>query len=322
MVGTAQGIEVTSANQTSANQTSASQTAAGLSPPPESARWLVVGGNGMLATEVLGVLAGRDVRGLDLPDLDITDPASVQAGLREADIVINCAAFTAVDLAEDHEQQAFTVNAVGPANLARQCARQGSRLVQLSTDYVFDGDQSSPYAEDDAPAPRSAYGRTKLAGEWAVRSELPDASYIVRTAWLYGEAGPNFVSTMARLEGEKETVDVVDDQRGQPTWARDVARALISLVDAGAPAGTYHATSTGQATWYALARRVFELLGADPDRVRPTTTEKFPRPARRPANSVLGHSRWAEAGLEPLRSWDAALDDAWAVGGLDPRAKP
>ena len=285
-------------------------------------RWLVVGASGMLGKQLTELLSARDVRGIDLPDIDITDEGSVEAALKHADIVINCAAFTAVDDAETREAAAFTVNAVGPANLARACARNGSQLVQISTDYVFDGTASAPYSEDATPAPKSAYGRTKLAGEWAVRSLLPDASYILRTAWLYGAHGPNFVATMAKLEGLRDTLDVVDDQRGQPTWAGDLAQRIVATVDAGAPAGIYHATASGQTTWYGLARRVFELLGADPDRVRPTTTEKFPRPAPRPANSVLAHAGWVGTGLEPMRNWQTALDDAWTNGGMNPASKP
>jgi dTDP-4-dehydrorhamnose reductase len=201
---------------------------------------------------------------------------------------------------------------VGVANLAHACAETGAWLVTVSTDYVFAGDADSPYAEDAVIAPRSAYGRTKAAGEWAVRSELPDRSVIVRTAWLYGAHGPSFVRTMSSLEGQRDTLEVVDDQRGQPTWSRDLAERLVQLVDAGAPAGIYHGTASGSTTWCGLARRVFELGGADPARVHPTTTDRFPRPAPRPAYSVLGHDGWARAGLSPMRDWEAALTAAYA----------
>ena len=182
--------------------------------------------------------------------------------------------------------------------------------MQPSTDYVFAGDATEPYPEDAPLAPVSAYGRTKAAGEVAVREELPDAHWLLRIAWLYGEHGKNFVRTMARLERERETVDVVDDQRGQPTWTRDVAAQVVALVDAGAPAGTYHATSTGETTWWGLARAVFAGLGADPERVRPTTAEKFAAPAPRPAYSVLGHDAWRAAGLPTLPPWDESLSRA------------
>lgn len=279
------------------------------------AKVLVVGSAGMLGREVLDVLSGgwHEVAGGDRDDFDITDPDSMEAAVAGFDVAINCAAWTAVDDAESHEPQAFAVNAVGPANLARACAFHGARLAHVSTDYVFAGEAHTPYAEDAPPAPRSAYGRTKAAGEWAVRAELPGAHWIVRTAWLYGEHGPNFVRTMARLERERETVDVVDDQRGQPTWSRDLAAAIVSLVDADAPPGTYHGTSAGETTWFGLARAVFSLLGADPVRVRPTSSQAFVRPAPRPAYSVLGHDRWTGAGLAPIRDWEPALADALPV---------
>ena len=275
------------------------------------ARWLVIGHLGMLGTDVMHELASRDVTGIDRPDIDITDAASVDAVLSGFDVVVNCAAYTAVDEAETHEGTAFLVNAVGPATVARACARTGARLVHISTDYVFSGDATSPYPEDELPAPRSAYGRTKAAGEWAVRSELPDHSLILRTAWLYGAHGPNFVRTMIGLESQRDTLSVVDDQRGQPTWSADLAGRIVESVDRDIPAGIYHATSSGETTWWGLTRRIFELLGADPERVQPTTTDAFPRPAPRPAYSVLGHRRWAEVGMAPLRDWAEALDAAW-----------
>lgn len=283
-------------------------------------RWLVTGAKGMLGTDLLGVLADAGitrVTAADLPELDITDPGSAQAAVDGHDVVVNVAAWTAVDAAEEKEPAAFAVNAVGPSNLARACARAGARMLQVSTDYVFAGDAGTPYREDDLPAPRSAYGRTKAAGEWAVRAELPGRHWIVRTAWLYGAASTAcFPAVMARLQRERDTVDVVDDQRGQPTWTLDLARAMLSLVAADAPAGTYHGTSSGEATWFDLARLVFELAGADPARVRPTTSDKFVRPAPRPAYSVLGHDAWATAGLKPIRAWDDALREAVATTSL------
>ena len=274
-------------------------------------RWLVVGASGMLGRDVVSALDGRDVTALARPAVDVADPSSVLAAVDGHDVVVNCAAWTAVDDAETHDPQAFAVNAVGAANLARACAATGAWLVHVSTDYVFAGDATSPYAEDAVIAPRSAYGRTKAAGEWAVRAELPDRSLVVRTAWLYGEHGPSFVRTMRALEGQRDTVEVVDDQRGQPTWTADLAARLVAAVDVGADAGTYHGTASGDTTWFGLARRVFELAGADPERVRPTTTDRFPRPAPRPPYSVLGHDRWSRAGLGPMRHWREALDDAW-----------
>ena len=182
-------------------------------------------------------------------------------------------------------------------------------MVQVSTDYVFAGDATSPYDEEARLAPRSAYGRTKAAGEWAVQSLCPQ-SWIVRTAWLYGAHGPNFVKTMARLASERETVSVVDDQRGQPTWTVELARAIIRLVEAQAPFATYHGTSSGETTWFGFAQAIFEELGLDPARVKRTTSDMFPRPASRPANSVLGHEAWKRASLAVLPDWHESLCEA------------
>ena len=278
-------------------------------------RWLIAGAGGMLGQDLAAALRadGEDVAGLTRHDLDVTDERAVRAALRGCapDVVVNCAAWTAVDDAEAHEAEALGVNGCGAEHLAAACAADRVRLVHLSTDYVFGGDARRPYAETDATGPRTAYGRTKLAGEQAVLKLLPDTGYVVRTAWLYGAHGPNFVRTMIRLERERPSVDVVADQRGQPTWTADVAGQMIALIRSRAAAGVYHATSCGEATWFELAREVFRLLGADPGRVRATTTGAFPRPAPRPAYSVLGHDGWAGAGIEPIGDWRLALQRAF-----------
>ncbi|WP_328376935.1 dTDP-4-dehydrorhamnose reductase [Streptomyces sp. NBC_00440] len=284
-----------------------------------SGSWLVTGAGGMLARDLLARLAddGTPAAGLDRAALDITDPGAVRGALAEhrPAVVVNCAAWTAVDDAEAKEDQALAVNGTGPRVLAEACRETGAVLLQISTDYVFAGDGTRPYAEDAPVAPRSAYGRTKLAGEQAVLSVLPERGYVVRTAWLYGAGGGNFVRTMVRLEGVKDTLDVVDDQRGQPTWTADLADLLVRLgtgaLAGTAPAGVYHGTSAGATTWFGLTREIFRLLDADPARVLPTTSEAFVRPAPRPAYSVLGHDRWAAAGIEPLRDWRLALADAF-----------
>ncbi|WP_405962585.1 dTDP-4-dehydrorhamnose reductase [Streptomyces sp. NBC_00723] len=279
-------------------------------------RWLVTGAAGMLGRDTVEELArrGEDVTGLDRTGLDITRPGSVDRAFaaHRPDLVVNCAAYTAVDDAETDEARALLVNGEGPRLLAAACAAHGARLVHVSTDYVFDGAARAPYREDGPPAPCTAYGRTKLAGERAVRAVLPDAGVIVRTAWLYGVHGRSFVRTMLELEARRDTVDVVDDQRGQPTWSADVAARIADLgPKAGRGAtGVFHATAAGEATWYDLAREVFRSLGADPDRVRPTTGDAFPRPAPRPAYSVLAHGRWQEVGLSPPRDWRTALGQA------------
>jgi dTDP-4-dehydrorhamnose reductase len=278
-------------------------------------RWLVTGAGGMLGCDLVTMLRHREetVAGLTHRDLDVTDAAAVRVAVRRhrPDVLVNCAGWTAVDDAETSEDDALKVNGEGAAHLAAACAPGGVRLVHLSTDYVFDGKAVRPYAEDAAPAPHTAYGRTKLAGEQAVLGQPGGSGYVVRTAWLYGAHGPNFVRTMIRLEHERPSVDVVDDQRGQPTWTIDVANQIITLVRSGAPAGVYHATSSGETTWFGFAREIFRLLGADPARVRPTTSSAFVRPAERPAYSVLGHDAWARAGIAPIDHWQLALRRAF-----------
>ena len=278
-------------------------------------QWLVTGAAGMLGRDLVAALEqrGTAVTGLARQDLDVTDAEAVSTAVERfrPDVVVNCAAWTAVDLAESHEAEAFAANGHGAAHLAAACASVGARMIQLSTDYVFGGTSARPYAETDAVGPVSAYGRTKLAGEQSVLDELPEAGYIVRTAWLYGAHGHNFVRTMIRLERTQHEVAVVDDQRGQPTWTRAVADQIVSLMSSGAPGGIYHATCSGETTWFGLAREVFSLLGADPLRVTPTTTTMAARPAPRPAYSVLGHDGWARAGLPRLDDWRTVLHQAF-----------
>ncbi len=275
------------------------------------ARWLVTGAGGMLAHDLIPRVAqsGHEVTGLGRGDLDVTDPAACEAAVSGHDIVVNCAAYTAVDRAESEEAAAFAVNAVGAANLARAATRHGASLVHLSTDYVVAGAGHEAYAADAPVAPLSAYGRTKAAGEFAVRAECP-RSWIVRTAWLYGAGGKNFPATMQRLAGERETLTVVADQIGQPTWTVDLADAIVRLVEAGAPFGIWHGTGSGETSWHGLAQAVFEELGLDPARVQPIPSSEFPTPATRPAYSVLSHEMWAAAGLAPLPDWRDALHRA------------
>jgi dTDP-4-dehydrorhamnose reductase len=282
-------------------------------------RWLVTGAGGMLGRDLLALLPAEDVVAATRAELDITDPAAVADAVRGIDVVVNAAAWTDVDGAESDEEAAAAVNEEGPRLLARACHREGARLLHVSTDYVFHGNVAGDPAEapawpENAPtAPRSAYGRTKLAGEQAVLAEAPDAAYVVRTAWLYGEHGRNFVRTMIGLEASRPTVDVVDDQWGQPTWSRALAARLIALGESDAPAGIYHAAAGGRTTWFGLARAVFAAVGADPDRVRPTTSAAFARPAPRPAFSVLGQERLVGVGVAPMPRWDDALAEAMTV---------
>jgi len=278
-------------------------------------RIVVTGAAGMLGCDVVTAAQqrGQEVLALTRADLDITDVVAVRGVVRPGDVIVNCAGWTDVDRAELQEVAAARINAAGPGTLAAACQERGARLVHMSTDYVFSGTAKKPYPEDAPLAPRSAYGRSKAAGERAVRELLPDAGFIVRTAWLYGEHGRNFVTTMMGLERSRETVDVVDDQRGQPTWTRDVAARVMDVVELDLPPGIYHATSSDETTWFGLARAVFAAVGADPDRVRAARTKDFPRPAPRPAYSVLGHDAWGHVGLESMRPWGEALSDAVPV---------
>ncbi len=279
-------------------------------------RTLVVGSGGMLGTDLMTVLADREVTGLTRAQLDVTDATAALAAVEGFDVVINAAAYTRVDDAESDEATAYAVNALGAQNLARATAAHGATLVQLSTDYVFDGHATTPYAENAARDPRSAYGRTKAEGERLAVEADPAGVRIVRTAWLYGEHGGNFAKTMLRLAAERDTVDVVTDQVGQPTWTVDLARQIVRMLDAGAPAGIYHGTNSGQASWYDFARSIFELGGHDPDRVKPTESALFVRPAPRPSYSVLGHDAWLAAAVEPPRGWRQALAAAFSTGAL------
>jgi len=277
-------------------------------------RWLVTGARGLLGRELVARLEGEGepVTGLAHHELDVTDAAAAVRAVRghRADVVVNCAAWTAVDEAEDRENAAGRVNGLGPLHLANACAAGRARLIQVSTDYVFSGTAGRPYPERGATGPRTAYGRTKLAGERAVLRVLPAAGLVVRTAWLYGAHGPNFVRTMIGLERGGQSVPVVADQRGQPTWTADVAGQILALVRSGAPAGIYHATSSGEATWFDLAAEVFRLLGADPARVRPVPSAGYPRRAPRPAYSVLGHAAWAGLGIPAIGDWRLRLREA------------
>jgi dTDP-4-dehydrorhamnose reductase len=275
-------------------------------------RWLVTGAGGQLGSHLVELLGSSSV-GLSRAELDITSATAVSAAVREhrPDVVINAAAYTAVDAAETEEAAAAAVNIDGAAHLAAAVAATGGRLVHVSTDYVFAGTASEPYEPEDPTGPRTAYGRTKLAGERAVLAALPSA-HVVRSAWIYGGPGANFVGTMRRLERERPTVDVVTDQVGSPTWVRDLAQALIALGEADIAPGVLHYVNSGTASWYELARELFRLAGADPERVRPVTSEQFVRLAQRPAWSVLSVASWTARGLPAPRPWPEALADALA----------
>ena len=267
-------------------------------------RWMVTGSRGMLGQDLVALLAqrGQNVLAVDKSELDITDPAAVAHLVDKVDVVVNVAAHTAVDKAESEEAAAFTINATGPQILARRTAHIGAKLVQVSTDYVFSGDAVDPYEENDVMNPKGAYGRTKAAGEWAVRAETDDY-YIVRTAWLYGAQGNCFPKTMARLASERDALSVVTDEVGQPTWTVDLADLIYRMVEANIPSGTYHGTSSGKTNWWNFTREIVSTLGKDPAMVGETTAAAFNRPAPRPHFSVLSHGALRRAGIEPIGDW-------------------
>jgi len=282
-------------------------------------RVLITGARGQLGTDLVAAAAaaGIPTRAVGSTELNITDPAAVDSVLKAfarstagvaggRSVVINAAAYTAVDAAEADAEAAYAVNAAGPTLLAQAAAQLGLGLIQISTDYVFPGNGARPYEIDDPTGPHSVYGASKLAGEQAVLDAYP-AAQVVRTAWVWGATGSNFVKTMAKLAATRPTVSVVNDQRGTPSYAADLAGGLLELAGADLPGGTLHLTNAGETTWFDFARAIFAELGEDPDRVQPTTTANFPRPAPRPAYSVLSSASWSAAGLTPLRDWREAL---------------
>lgn len=280
-------------------------------------RYLITGAGGMLGRDLQATLLHRPdltVTALTHADLDITDPEACRAAVAGHDVVLNTAAYTAVDDAETHLDDAMAINATGAENLARACAAAEAVLVQYSTDYVFSGDDAGPYPESAPLAPVSAYGRSKAEGELRARAAHPDGTIVLRTAWLYGQNGHNFVRTMMRLYREHGALTVVNDQHGQPTWTRDLSEHTLRMLETGMRSGTLHGTSSGSTTWHGFACAIVENLGGDPADVAATDSSQFSRPARRPFNSVLAHAGWAALGLDPIRPWRAALDEAMAEG--------
>lgn len=281
---------------------------------------LITGCNGQLGAELVKILhqgrselgeipaayKGAQVTGIDLPDLDISDGPAVRAYIQEKrpDVILNCAAVTNVDGCEREPDQAMKGNAIGPRNLAAAAAETGAKLLHVSTDYVFGGDGDKPYAEWDVCAPQGAYGASKLLGERYVRERCP-RYFIVRTAWLYGYHGKNFVKTILRLAREKGSCKVVNDQRGNPTNAADLAHHILKIA-ATEEYGVYHCTGEGVCTWYDFARKIVELSGI-PCCVEPCTSEDFPSPTRRPAYSALENRMLRCTVGDEMRPWEEAL---------------
>lgn len=280
------------------------------------ARIVITGAGGRVGSFLVARLAaqGRDLVACPSAQWDITVPDAGAGIIGPGDVVVNCAALAAVDVAEADEARAFAVNAVGAGHVARTCAAAGAGLVHLSTDYVFGGDvvgDPRPYDVHDPVAPRSVYGRSKLAGEHAVQVALPSAR-VVRTAWVYTGTGDDFVAAMRRAVHERDTVEVVADQIGSPTYAGDLVTALVRIADDPPDQPVLHVVNTGPASRYELARAVYRGVGADPDRVLPVTGDRHPRPAPRPAYSALS-TRAFDAVYPPLRSWRDGLAAALAA---------
>ena len=265
---------------------------------------VVTGAGGQLGRAFMDIL--DDAHGLTHNDLDLADVGSIRPALEDLDpeLIINCAAYTAVDRAEEEEELAYSVNALAVREMGWMCADFAIPMVTFSTDYVFDGENDRPWVESDPIEPINAYGRTKAAGERFLAETHPDG-LVVRTSWLVSGTHPNFVATMIRLGRERE-LSVVDDQLGCPTVASDLAKATMAAVTAGA-SGILHLANAGATTWYRLARESLELAGLDPERVQPTTTDQYPTPAPRPAYSVLGSERVADLGIEVLPDWRESL---------------
>ncbi|WP_366923771.1 dTDP-4-dehydrorhamnose reductase [Metallumcola ferriviriculae] len=269
---------------------------------------LVTGAGGMLGTDIMHAFKEHNTLGLTKPELDITkiDQVTKTIGQYKPDLVINCAAYTKVDDCEINKDLAFKVNALGPRNLAIACQSQAAAIVHISTDYVFDGTANRPYTEFDSTKPLGVYGQSKFAGEQLIKS-LMTRHFIIRTSWLYGANGPNFVETMLRLAKEYSEIKVVNDQQGSPTYTKDLAQAVVELIKTPAY-GLYHLTNSGNCTWYQFAKEIFRIEGID-IKVNPCTTEAFPRPAPRPKYSVMENYFWKLHGRPPMRDYKEALKE-------------
>ena len=273
---------------------------------------VVLGAEGMLGRALTTRLAHLNPLCAGRAEADVTDAEMLRRFIPEGATVINASAYTDVDGAESDEASASAINADAVALIASIVKEKGGRLIHVSTDYVFDGRASAPYAEDAPRSPQSAYGRSTLQGERSIEEILSHSGIILRTAWLYGYPGKSFPSTILRASQDREFLDVVTDQVGQPTWTGDVARMVESLLVNDISHGIFHATNFGQTSWHGFARAIFEHAGLGEHRIRPTLSAAFPRPAPRPAYSVLGHDAWSLHELPEPRSWEAALAEAWA----------
>ena len=271
---------------------------------------LVTGVKGQLGYDVVKECEKRGIEaiGVDVEEMDITDAAACERVITEAkaDAVIHCAAYTAVDAAEDNEDLCRKVNAEGTRNIAEVCRQLDIKMMYFSTDYVFNGQGERPWEPDDPREPLNVYGQTKYEGELAVQ-ELLEKYFIVRTAWVFGVNGKNFIKTMLRLGKERGAVSVVDDQIGSPTYTYDLARLVVDMIQTDRY-GIYHATNEGLCSWYEFACQIFKAAGMNQVKVTPVDSTAFPAKAKRPHNSRMDKSKLAENGFEPLPSWEDALE--------------
>lgn len=271
---------------------------------------LIVGSHGMLGSDLMAEFAPQsEVLGLDLPEIDITRIEQCFSWVKKCrpEVILNAAALTQVDYCEANQKEAFLVNSEGAGNLARAASSIGATLVHYSTDYVFDGLKKDAYVEEDDPNPRSIYGKSKLAGEDLVRSGCPN-HLIIRTSWMFGANGPNFIRTITDLARRGEPLHVVNDQRGSPSYSKDVASHTRKMIERGCK-DTYHLTNSGSCTWYELSRKALDSVGIKNVSLIPVSTSEFPRPAPRPANSILANARLVKDGIPLMRPWQAAVEE-------------
>ena len=277
--------------------------------------WLITGGSGQLGTAISKELNDRGIlfKSCSSSEIDITNLQQVNdlILLHKPKIIVNCAAWTDVDAAEEHQAEAHSINGNGAGNIASAAQKIGSKLIQISTDYVFKGDTQGYLGEDLPTNPQNVYGRTKAEGEKLVMRIYPEKSYVIRTAWLYSPWGENFAKTMTRLAitGEKE-IKVVNDQIGQPTSAIDLAKQIVGLAHSDSPPGIYHGTNSGETSRFQFAREIFRLTGMKTSYVLGVPTAEYLLPAKRPSRSVLGQKSWEKTDLQPMRNWKEALESA------------
>lgn len=278
-------------------------------------KWAITGGSGQLSRSLVDLLDKEGVPYITWShkDLDVADDSSVTL-IKETcpDLLINCAAWTNVDAAEEFPERAARVNQVGPRNMARAAKELKIPLFHISTDYVFSGQSGKPWSTDSETEPMSSYGLSKLLGEKEITKSLDVNFYILRTAWLYGPYGKNFSKTILKKAiTSKEPISVVNDQIGQPTTTKSLAQQIFKVAKNRVPSGIYHATNTGQASWWDFACEIFALAGEDVERVRPLTSEDFPSKVKRPKNSVLDQSAWSKVGMETMPEWREALNEVF-----------